>query len=121
MSVKGIMNVEKYAKNNGLRIVLPEPRQLQLDIDSTTLPEDYPEQLYILGQQNKILNVRQTTSKSGNLHVYIDLDLDISPVERVLFQLALGSDRKRELLTFFNLSDPENQRPQFLFEKGSPA
>ena len=117
MSVKGIMNVEKFCKDNGVKVVLPEPRQLQLDIDLPKLPEGYTEQLYILNQINPVVREHTTTSKSGNLHVYITLTNDITPVERVLFQACMGSDIKRELLTYRNLLDSGNERPQFLFEK----
>jgi hypothetical protein len=117
MSVKGIINVEKFCKDNDVKVVLPEPRQLQLDIDSPKLPEGYTEQFHILNQINPVLKEHTTTSKSGNLHVYIDLMNDITPVERVMFQACMGSDIKRELLTYQNLLDSTNERPQFLFEK----
>ena len=117
MSVKGIMNVEKYCRENHVKIVLPEPRQLQLDIDSPTLPESYTEQLYILNQINPVVMESTTKSKSGNLHVYITLTNDITPIERVMLQACMGSDIKRELLTYRNLLDSGNERPQFLFEK----
>ena len=109
-------NPDKFAKANGLTIVVPEPNQLQLDIDSPKLPANYAEQLEILGCIRKITSVRQTTSKSGNIHVYIDLDGPIAPVERVLLQACMGSDQKRELLTFLNMQSPDNKRPQFLYE-----
>jgi hypothetical protein len=117
MSVKGIINIEKFCKDNDVKVVLPEPRQLQLDIDSPKLPEGYTEQFHILNQINPVLKEHRTTSKSGNLHVYIDLMNDITPVERVMFQACMGSDIKRELLTYQNLLDSTNERPQFLFEK----
>jgi hypothetical protein len=110
---------DKYAQKHNLKIVLPEPNQLQLDIDSTKLPEFHEHHIYILEQFNKVTAVRTTKSKSGNMHVYIDLERPVDPYERIALQACLGSDLKRELLTLNNLKDPSNTRPQFLFEVNS--
>ena len=117
MSVTGITKDPGiFAAANGLEIVEPNPRELQLDIDSPTLPANWEEQIYILGQSNRIVSERRTISKSGNLHVYLTLENDFSNIERVLFQCCLGSDPKRELFTYQNYCNSENKRPQFLFE-----
>jgi hypothetical protein len=108
---------DKYALENDLIIVLPQPTQLQLDIDAKQLPKGFQEQLGILGQVNPVLSYKTTESKSGNMHVIVELSKEVTPLERVLLQACLGSDIKRELLTYLNLQDPKNMRPQFLFEK----
>ena len=107
---------EEYAKKHGLEIILPQPCQLQVDIDSHTLPEHFEHCLKIIGQENPVLCVGFTTSKSGNIHAYVELTNEFSDHERIAMQAILGSDPVREALTLQNLSDPDNKRPQFLFE-----
>ena len=109
-------DADEIASNEGLIIVEPLPNELQIDIDSPIIPKSYNDQRDILCVFKSITNHRITTSKSGNKHIYIQLKDPITPVERILLQLALGSDPVRELLTYHNILDPTNLRPQFLFE-----
>jgi hypothetical protein len=107
---------EEYAKKHGLRIAIPYPNELQLDIDAKSLPEHFGYCQDIVNQRNLIVNTSYTTSKSGNLHVYIELTNTVSAHERIAMQAFLGSDPVRDALTYNNTLDPENKIPQFLFE-----
>jgi hypothetical protein len=116
-----VANPKKYAFENNLVIVPPGLNELQLDIDAKQLPKSFQEQLGILGQVNPVIGYHTTTSKSGNLHVYVQLSKPFSLAERVLMQACLGSDIKRELLTYKNMQDSNNTQPQFLFETAAPV
>ena len=107
---------EAYAKKHGLVICPPYPNELQVDIDARMLPPQFDECLQIIAQFNKVVNVSYTTSKSGNLHVYVELEKNVSDHARIALQACLGSDPKREALTFYNTTMAENKMPQFLFE-----
>jgi hypothetical protein len=109
--------VESYAKEHNLEIVEPKTNELQLDIDSKDFPKIYFSNLKLLKDLMVIKSIRQTESKSGNIHVYIELEDDISKTERIALQACLGSDLKRELLTLFNLRNESNPRPQFFYER----
>lgn len=108
---------QEYADHNGLIIVEPKSNQLQLDIDSPDKPEEYDSLMSILEQGVGITEEKETISRSGNKHIYITLDRPLSHYERIALQACLGSDRKRELLTWLNYQNPVNSLPQFLYEK----
>lgn len=110
------VNPEATAKKYGLIINEPHDNELQVDLDGIKFPEYFQSHLELISQWNKVVDVRYTTSKSGNRHAYIELTNPISQMERMLFQACLGSDPLRELLTYKNTLDPKNKRPQFLFE-----
>lgn len=108
---------DEYASEMGLDIIEPKPKELQLDIDFKEMPKFFEKHLDILRQMYGVSEIRKTVSQSGNIHVYIQLVQDITPTERILLQACLGSDLKRELLTFKNTQDENNTRPQFLYER----
>lgn len=107
---------EAFAKKHGLVIIRPEANELQCDIDSKELPSEFAFALDVIGQFNKVVEVNYTTSKSGNLHAYIELQSDVTPHCRIAMQTALGSDPKREILTLRNTFNAANKMPQFLYE-----
>ncbi len=78
---------------------------LQLDIDSPEASSFYNQHKYLLdmvmaAQQNTINNIETRMSRNGNTHVIITFGNPISIHERILLQACLGSDRKRELLSY---------------------
>ena len=107
---------EAYAKKHGLVINEPYPNELQVDIDAIKLPEFFDDHLEIISQFNPVVSVSYTTSKSGNLHAYVELKHPVERTERIMLQACLGSDPLRELLTYRNTIQDDNMRPQFLFE-----
>jgi hypothetical protein len=90
------------AKILGLEVVLPKPNQLQIDIDSTEDMDVFNIHFGILLKYEQAVIVRDEPSKSGGekRHITVDLGRDISNVERILLQSVLGSDRKREILSW---------------------
>ncbi len=108
---------EVEADELGLNVVYPEDDQLLLDIDSDEDAAWLEKMLDVLRENGVELRVEKTTtSKSGNHHVYIRIDRDLTPIERVALQACLGSDRKRELLSTLRIWYT-NRAPTVLFER----
>lgn len=108
------------AHNLGCEVVLPEPDQLQIDIDSD---KDYAVYLRNIERFEahvmSIVNSQEKTSRSGNSehkHVTLTLQNKITDEQRIMYQLFLGSDRVREFLSYLRLiySDPH---PTLFIEK----
>ena len=89
---------EVIAEDRGCYVVYPAFNQVQLDIDTD---EQY--QLYLRRKQDwtnlekhydvpKWINAKETISQNGNRHITIDFDTDLDDRERVLMQMAFGSD-----------------------------
>lgn len=110
----------KWAEDNGLVNIFPEDNQLLLDFDNS-VDYDYFEQegVDILRQfwgVKKIETKPSASGKLGHLHVRVTLAKNITQMERLALQAALGSDRKRELLgiAMTNAGDPH---PTFFSQK----
>jgi hypothetical protein len=111
---------KKQAVKDGLLIVEPDDKTLQLDFDT---PEQWDKFLsHRLSWFLKffpVVRVWWTASKSGNKHVYITL-LEPQPLERrVALQAVLGSDPTREFLNLmrvFNGMTETGNLPVVLFE-----
>lgn len=110
----------KYAAQHNLDVILPQPNELFLDLDSAAHWAAYAFNLpkfalHIAGQ----LNEKVTASKSGDenrRHVVLTLDKDVTPLERIMFQLMLGSDSKRELLSYIRFIN-DDPNPTLFYEK----
>jgi len=110
---------EVDAQALGLNVVYPADDELLLDIDSNADAEWLVQMLDVLRENDESVEVEKTTtSKSGNLHVYIKMDRKLSSIERVALQACLGSDRKRELLSVLRIWYTD-RAPTVLFEKPS--
>lgn len=109
----------KAVKENGFDVVYPEDNQLQLDIDDEAGLIRFENMLYMVGAYLNIKDYNIRTSKSGGDHKHITITLPhpISPVERILLQAILGSDPKREMLSYVRLLKGE-KNPTIFFEKG---
>lgn len=97
----------------------PEDDELFLDIDSNADADWLAQMLEVLHGNCVPFEVEKTTtSKSGNMHVYIKMDRKLTPVERVALQACLGSDRHRELLSMLRIWYTD-RAPTVFFEKPS--
>jgi hypothetical protein len=109
----------------GLVITYPADNELQIDIDSaedmarhekswTCLVRNIDREAGSLCLTEDCRRI--TTSRSGTgKHVRIMLPFPLTPLERIAFQAAMGSDAVRELLSIFRLRMGD-QNPTLLVE-----
>lgn len=113
------------AAREGLRVDLPGPYELFIDIDSQEDREHYDAMRAILIQNGiEIVSERETpSSKSAERHSHIRLVLNspepLTPIERIALQACLGSDRKRELLSWLRIRLKLDRPPTVFFERES--
>jgi hypothetical protein len=106
------------ALNLKMNIVVPDFDIITLDIDSSIwncktikiLKQIYP-------NLDNDKNIKITTSKSGNKHVYIKFDYKLDPIERLLIQCLLGSDLKREAHSYYLFKKGNLDTHSIMFEK----
>lgn len=105
----------------GLVVVVPQRDELQLDIDTPEDLEHYEQMRQLLQDTGYyVQEVRRTKSVSGNTHVYVRAlwTERLSVLERIMLQAMLGSDRKRELLSYLrHKSGDKSKPPTVLFER----
>ncbi len=110
---------EKFVErmlNEGFIVIYPKNNELLIDLDTEEQVSQFERLITILSENYPELIVPQTidgresysiswTSKGGEpgKHVKITLSRDLSPIERIAFQAALGSDPVRELLSLIRL------------------
>jgi len=113
-----IKDLKRYAADNGLRIVYPEHNQLLIDIDSDEDFQTFKDQFKILSEKFKVLwTVTPSRSKPQGKHIIVTVPgANFSDLERIAFQAVLGSDRKRELLSIFDIIKGDSH-PTVFFEK----
>lgn len=96
----------------GLEIIVPKPNELFLDIDDAESLALFHELLPILKQMYAVETVFIKPSKSGGEKKHVTVVLgdsdglfqpELTPEQRILLQAVLGSDRKRELLSYKRL------------------
>jgi len=111
---------QKNAKLKGLDIVLPYPNQLQLDIDSEADYEAFNKNLAKFRLHVGSVSIYEDhPSKSGDpgkRHITLRFEQDLTPLDRILFQLFLGSDRTRELLSYIRYVN-DDPNPTLFYEK----
>lgn len=112
-------HAEQQAKDRGCEIVLPQANELFIDIDSWQDHQTFLEISRMLRDQGtSFLVTREEPSKSGGdrYHLVVELDRDVTPLERICLQAILGSDRKREALSWLRLQSGATEHPTLFFE-----
>ena len=111
------------ARDRGLRVVRPGPKDIQLDIDTPEQLAHYTAQLELLNHltQDQFSEVKRTVSPGGNTHVYVRSHRPLQPTTRIAFQTLLGSDPKRELLSMARLMVMGDDLCTVLFERDTSA
>lgn len=106
------------AAENGTRVVFPEARQLFIDIDSDEAYNHYLSMLAFVRRLFSLAERRETPSKEGwpHAHIVLDTERDLTPIERIALQAILGSDPKREFLSF-NRIENDDPHPTLFFER----
>lgn len=107
------------AEDQNLEIVYPRSNELQLDIDTEEAYTYFHENKWILDQWFKIRAITERLSKSGwpKRHITVELGTKLTTVTRILLQAVMGSDKKRELLSFVMYAKGGEKKPTLLLEK----
>lgn len=95
--------LEKKARDFRLEVFLPEPNELFLDLDGGA---KINERVLVYISETlciSLLDRLDTVSNGGNRHVYLRYDRIFSNMERVIFQVCLGSDQIKEMFSFMQL------------------
>lgn len=117
-------DVEALAAERGLIAFYPGPRELFIDLDKgmelnvglmTGLNDSEKMPFFDLD------NVLYTTSRNGNIHVYVRTIARLDDASRIALQAALGSDPKREMLGVFKCLLVHCDCVSVLFETPSEA
>lgn len=93
---------DKAAASN-MVVRLPEPNQLQIDIDDAGAYQVFQKHLCTLQSHWVVIGVEEHPSKSrgDKKHITVTLKEPVkSDTERILLQAVLGSDGLRELLSY---------------------
>jgi hypothetical protein len=116
--MSGLLNSDKIVERSqitGERVIFPAANELQLDIDSEADLAVYWDLRMIFTEAHLWQEVSRVPSKTkGHYHVTLSLSESITPIERLLLQACLGSDRKRELLGYLNLKRGDSRPTLFI-------
>lgn len=117
---------EKYIEQKekeGFTIVYPEPNELQIDIDNSEQKRHFEKVWNLIDIAIPNAYFESSVSQSGRgVHITVTLPFDVSNIERIAFQAALGSDPVRELLSIYRYSRDDEYPTLFVERKenGSP-
>jgi hypothetical protein len=111
------------AEREGLSIVRGTPDTLLLDLDTDQHKAQFAAMLPLIRSTVGVAKVvDEWVSRSGvGRHVVIKLDRQLTATERILLQMALGSDPEHELLSLTTGIWEGNTEPTVLFRPACPA
>jgi hypothetical protein len=116
-----VEEVTAIAEHNGLIPFLAGDNELLIDYDVKAPNNDH---VIITLEENgiSIISSLQTTSKSGNQHLYYRLNRTVTVPERIALQSLLGSDPIRETLSLVRwFTGSEHEAITALFETEKEA
>lgn len=118
---KDIQSSHAYAEAESKcsTVRLPKPTELFIDLDSEEDKTWFYLNIGKVREQMGNVDIEWISSPSGDpghAHVIVTLSREVSEMERILLQAILGSDRKREALSWVRLvnNDPS---PTLFYEK----
>lgn len=113
----------EVAEALGVDCILPKGNELFIDLDCEADEKWMYEMLKVLHDNGYELTLDKITqSRGGGKHAYLHWDEDEwTPLERVAMQACLGSDRKRELLSFLRIGLGDEKRPPTTFFEARPG
>lgn len=91
----------KKAEEENLKVIFPEENELLLDFDNSVAYDHFENVIHILEEYWGVVSRKESPSlsgKPGHVHVIVRLNTQLTSLERIAIQAALGSDGKRELL-----------------------
>lgn len=95
--------LQNKAKRDNLVVFLPEAGELFLDLDNGAKINERVLEYISDTLQIPLLDRLHTTSRGGNVHIYLRYERTLTDLERVIFQVCLGSDQIKELFSFMQL------------------
>lgn len=120
---KGMPNSQRaldQAQRESLEVVYPADNELMIDIDNEHSYMLFQNQIQIVSKFVGVVEVRENPSKSGKpwkMHITVELDPNVSMLERLALQAMLGSDRTRELLGYVQYKNNDPHPVLFLEKK----
>jgi hypothetical protein len=108
------------AKKDGLSVIYPGPKELQIDIDNEKSFTTFSEHLKILSKYlgiQKIVITPSLSGEPGHYHITVSCDRFFGVPERISLQALLGSDLRREVLGFIMMKNGEGKPTLFLEKK----
>jgi hypothetical protein len=112
--VNSIKIVER-ARVTGEVVIFPESNQLLIDIDSELDHAMYIRLSSILSEWCTIEREEiKPSSSAGHYHITLTLNKELDPVTRIALQACLGSDKKRELLSFIRFQRGDERPTIFI-------
>lgn len=110
---------EQAERDGNLEVILPAANELQIDIDNEDNEQFFHQNLPKVSEYVGVYTWEEGPSRSGEperKHITVKLNRDVTPLERILLQAVLGSDLRRELLSYcrWTIDDPH---PTLFFEK----
>jgi len=113
----GSVVATRKAKEKGLTVVFPEENELFIDIDDDSSMRMYVKNSPLIWRHLGVEKETIRASKSPkHEHVVMKLSQKVSPLERLVLQACLGSDRTRELFSYLHYLDGD-PNPFLFFEK----
>lgn len=109
----------EQAKQEKLEVVFPKKNQLQLDIDNDAAYAVYEAHYDIVDGYWGISYTDEQPSRSGKpgkKHITVTLSREVTNKERIALQAFLGSDLKREVLSFVQ-EEEGDPHPTLFLEK----
>jgi hypothetical protein len=110
----------EQAKLLNLDVVFPKKNELQIDVDDDAAYEVFKAHYDIVDRYWGIdaANIRPSRSgQDGKKHITVRLSQDVKNTERIALQAFLGSDRKRELLSYIQAENGDANPTLFLENK----
>ena len=113
---------EAAAAKRGLVVVLPQERELFVDIDNDAQWQTFLKVIEKLTNTELAASWDATPSASGlpHRHVRVQLTRSVKPIERIALQALLGSDPIREWCSYERLA-AGHVSPTRFFERKSEA
>lgn len=116
-------DAQQKAAERGLEIKYPKSNELFIDIDNARDFARFKTLIEMLGRTEPVVGWVDTPSASGgqHRHVVVTLSRSVSEFERIAFQAMLGSDLKREILSYERLKTGSCPHPTMFFEPKAGA
>ena len=120
---KDIASANAYveAEVNGCTVRVPNANELFVDIDDEQSKTQFYMNIGKVKEHMGVIDIQWIASRSGKPernHIVVTLQRDVTAMERIAMQSFLGSDLKREALSWVRLvnNDPN---PTLFYEKKS--